>query len=164
MYEVFIDNAPHKFHVENEQSLLRSFSDHLFIEAAGGVVERDGNFLFIKRHGYWDIPKGKLDEGENSEKAGVREVEEECGLKAPVITSHLCNTWHAYEKKGSLYLKKTWWYRMTETNQSELVPQTEEGITEIKFFSRLEISGILDETYGSIRAVVDALFNSLDNK
>jgi 8-oxo-dGTP pyrophosphatase MutT (NUDIX family) len=164
MYEVFIDNTPHKFHVQSEQALLRSFSDHLFIEAAGGVVERDGRFLFIKRLGHWDIPKGKLDAGESPEAGGVREVEEECGIVAPKIVSHLCNTWHAYEKNGVLCLKKTWWYRMVETKPSELVPQTEEGITEIRFFSRDEISGILKDAYGSIRSVVTNLFNDLDKK
>src|SRR5687767_7295039 len=35
------------------------------IKAAGGIVRNDENqFLFIFRKGKWDLPKGKLDEGE----------------------------------------------------------------------------------------------------
>jgi len=33
-----------------------------YIKAAGGVVQNEtGDYLFIKRSGIWDLPKGKLD-------------------------------------------------------------------------------------------------------
>ena len=38
------------------------------------------NYLLIYRRGKWDLPKGKLDYEESPEQAGVREVEEECGI------------------------------------------------------------------------------------
>src|SRR4051812_48020306 len=52
------------------------------IRAAGGLVVNDGGeMLFIFRRGKWDLPKGKLEEGEDLEECAVREVEEETGLK-----------------------------------------------------------------------------------
>jgi 8-oxo-dGTP diphosphatase len=53
------------------------------IEAAGGVVERDGLIAVVHRPRYddWSLPKGKLDPGESFEQAALREVEEETGLR-----------------------------------------------------------------------------------
>jgi 8-oxo-dGTP diphosphatase len=52
------------------------------VEAAGGVVERDGRIAVVHRPRYddWSLPKGKLDRGESFEAAALREVEEETGL------------------------------------------------------------------------------------
>src|SRR4051794_22587900 len=53
------------------------------VDAAGGVVERDGRVLVVHRPRYddWSFPKGKLDEGEAFEDAALREVEEETGFR-----------------------------------------------------------------------------------
>jgi 8-oxo-dGTP diphosphatase len=52
------------------------------IQAAGGVVVRDGRVALVHRPRYddWTLPKGKLEPGEESEQAAVREVEEETGM------------------------------------------------------------------------------------
>ena len=52
------------------------------IEAAGGVVIRDGKVAVVHRDRYddWSLPKGKLDRGESFEQAALREVLEETGL------------------------------------------------------------------------------------
>ncbi|MEX1142737.1 MAG: NUDIX hydrolase [Thermoleophilaceae bacterium] len=56
------------------------------IEAAGGVVMRKGpeatEIAVVHRPRYddWSFPKGKLDGGESSEEAALREVREETGL------------------------------------------------------------------------------------
>ena len=53
------------------------------IEAAGGVVIRDGKVAVVHRDRYddWSLPKGKLDKGESFEQAALREVLEETGLQ-----------------------------------------------------------------------------------
>jgi 8-oxo-dGTP diphosphatase len=53
------------------------------VEAAGGVVVRDGKVVVVHRPKYddWSLPKGKLDPGEGFEEAALREVEEETGLR-----------------------------------------------------------------------------------
>jgi 8-oxo-dGTP pyrophosphatase MutT (NUDIX family) len=57
------------------------------IEAAGGVVVRDGRVALVHRPRYddWTLPKGKLDPGESFEEAAVREVEEETGLHSHLL-------------------------------------------------------------------------------
>ena len=56
------------------------------VRAAGGVVvrETDGGaevaVVHRPRYGDWSFPKGKLDPGETSEDAALREVREETGL------------------------------------------------------------------------------------
>ena len=53
------------------------------IQAAGGVVIRDGEVLLVHRPRYadWTLPKGKLDPGETWEQAALREVEEEACVR-----------------------------------------------------------------------------------
>jgi 8-oxo-dGTP diphosphatase len=61
-------------------------SDVARIEAAGGVVTRDGDdatevaVVHRPRYDDWSFPKGKLDPGETFEDAALREVREETGL------------------------------------------------------------------------------------
>ena len=57
------------------------------IEAAGGVVVRDGQVALVHRPRYddWTLPKGKLDPGESFEEAAVREVHEETGVRARLV-------------------------------------------------------------------------------
>lgn len=53
------------------------------IEAAGGVIVRDGRVAVVHRGRYddWSLPKGKLDAGESFEEAALREVLEETGFE-----------------------------------------------------------------------------------
>lgn len=63
-------------------------ADRQIIEAAGGVLWRDGDagreYAIIHRPKYddWTLPKGKLDPGETHERAALREVAEETGVTA----------------------------------------------------------------------------------
>lgn len=58
--------------------------------SAGGLVTATvggrPKLLLIKDHrGRWAMPKGHLDPGETSEKAAVREIEEETGVRSKII-------------------------------------------------------------------------------
>lgn len=37
-----------------------------------------------KKEGYYDIPDGKIEEGENPEQTAIREMKEETGLKVEI--------------------------------------------------------------------------------
>ena len=47
------------------------------ILAAGGLVKKQQDYLFIYRNGKWDLPKGKLENNETFSQCALREVEEE---------------------------------------------------------------------------------------
>ena len=57
------------------------------IMAAGGILEREGEILLVKRARYndWSLPKGKLDRGETPLRAALREVREETGYRAKAL-------------------------------------------------------------------------------
>lgn len=126
-----------------------------FMEAAGGVVRNsNGEILAIKRLGKWDLPKGKVEKGENFKEAAIREVEEECGISNVKITASLHPTYHTYWLNNNRILKETHWYEMTYEGNEPLVPQAEEGITEVRWIKPSEMEMVINDTYASIREVL----------
>ena len=127
-------------------------SHHKQIEAAGGmVVNVENELLIIKRLGYWDLPKGKLEKAEIPKTGAVREVEEECGISNLIVQEKLPSTWHTYQIKSKKILKKTHWFLMNYAGEENLIPQIEEDITEVKFADPNWVkSNVLNNTYGSL--------------
>jgi 8-oxo-dGTP diphosphatase len=92
------------------------------VDAAGGVVERDGRVLLVHRPSYddWTFPKGKLDQGESFEDAALREVEEETGVRCS-LGRELPST--EYEVNGRPKLVRYW--LMTPRDEPGFVPNDE---------------------------------------
>ncbi len=152
------------FEIKSKQQFWDIFDEYIYIKAAGGIVQRKNKFLFIKRNGVWDIPKGKLEKGEKVKEAAVREIVEECNVNPPKIKCHLLNTFHIYKMNGRKYLKKTYWYWMkANKNDKKLKPQKEEGITKVKFFKPSKFDKIKANTYKSIVEVINELEKQLPN-
>ncbi len=127
----------------------------LIIAAGGKVSNTDGKILFIFRLGKWDLPKGKVEEGETLEASAIREVEEECGISNLTILNHLKDTYHIYELNDKLVLKQSVWYEMKTDDTSKLIPQTEENITDARWMNDEEIQNeVLKNTYPSIREII----------
>lgn len=125
------------------------------IRAAGGLVKNSkGNYLFIYRNKIWDLPKGKVEKGEKMKEAGLREVEEECGVKIHTNDEKICKTYHVYTLGNKLVLKKTNWYSMTVKGEPKLIPQKEEGITKALWLGKAELEPIIQNTYPSIIQVL----------
>lgn len=130
-------------------------TNYKLVEAAGGLVQnQQGNWLFIHRNSMWDLPKGKLEIGERIEDCAVREVAEECGIEEPTIVRKLATTYHTYTLKGKRILKPTYWFLMKSADSSQLVPQTEEGITEVRWVSTQDALELATDSFGSIKEVV----------
>ena len=150
-------NSEFKVHVSgNIDQAWEDFRSHFnVVEAAGGLVRNDDGFwLFIYRNGMWDLPKGKLEKGETIENCAVREVAEECGIAEPTIVMSHRTTFHTYEIKGQRILKPTYWFLMKSSGRQQLKPQTEEGISEVKWISTEEAETLSSGSFGSIRQVV----------
>ena len=126
-----------------------------FIKAAGGLVKNENNeYLFIKRLGKWDLPKGKLEKGEKMRETALREVEEECGIKIDVLKRKIKSTYHSYVMFGELIIKKTNWYEMEIKGRPELVPQAEEDITAAEWLKTDAFDKVRANTYPLIDELI----------
>jgi len=134
----------------------RLFRDYVKIEAAGGLVQRKSTYLIIERNGLWDIPKGKIDEGELPEEACLREIEEECGIIGHTIKYPLIETYHTMKWDDEDALKKTYWFMLEYNGVEATFAQHEEGITKAEWMTEEQMFGIRERTYGSINDVLDA--------
>ncbi len=120
-------------------------------EAAGGLIgHSSGRYLFIKRYGRWDLPKGHIEKGETPEQCALREVTEECNIRGHVIIGPLPASYHTYLYDNKPYMKKTFWFRMKYDGEMITEPQAEEGITHAEWLAPAEIAKIKSNTFQSL--------------
>ncbi len=103
----------------------------IFEYSAGGVVLRDGQVLVIrtrdlKGRQVLTFPKGKLNEGEKSPQAAIREVEEETGWRC-TIEAELPKSQYWFQREGQRVKKTVRWFRMVPI---ELVGKPDKEIEE----------------------------------
>ncbi len=145
----------------NPKLLFEQFkAAFIVVKAAGGVIIHKNKILFIYRNGIWDLPKGKIDEGETPKQAAVREVEEECGIRGHEIVKPLPSTYHIFQSpykntKGKWIFKETFWYEMQYNGEKHGVPQIEEGITEVRWFKKNELDEVLANTYENLKEIIN---------
>jgi 8-oxo-dGTP pyrophosphatase MutT (NUDIX family) len=139
------------------EELKKAFFKHFTpIEAAGGIVQNDKKeLLFIFRLGKWDLPKGKVEKDEAIATAALREVEEETGVTNLVLKNKVGETYHTYNAFGKHFIKTTHWFYITCSSAQALKPQTEEDITEIKWVKKKDIKEPLENTYPSIKDILE---------
>ena len=144
----------------NDLQLFKEFMKNEFksVPAAGGVVEKYGELLVIKRHGLWDIPKGKIEKDEKVKVAAVREVEEECGVIVE-IGQKIGKTLHFYKMKGKYSYKYTHWFKMKIISEKNMKPQKNEGIEEVRWMSHEEV--VLMDTYSSITGILEKYYDEI---
>ncbi len=135
--------------------------------AAGGLVQNGkGEYLMIFRHGFWDLPKGKVEKGETWEEAAIREVEEETGITNITLGEGVklgidqanC-TYHTFERKGKPILKQSAWYHMSIEGSQATIPQAEEGIEKAIWVPKSGLSELLPLCYGSIQDVLNVILD-----
>ncbi len=157
------------------------------INAAGGVLFRrngalnhanslgiphDIEVVLIERNGLWDIPKGKVEKKEGIAAAAVREVEEEIGVNALLLTHFITTTEHTYHQKAKEYFKTTYWYGMvlpvymntsnhpSFVSKDEFTAQLEEGITRVEWVPLDE--AISRVAFDNLKAVLCTLRDQLN--
>ncbi len=114
-------------------------NEPIHMKAAGGLVFRkkkeEIQILLIFRNGLWDLPKGKLEEGESIPACAIREVSEEVGLPSePILKANLGTTEHSYIQHERKIDKITYWFVMTLAEESlDFKPQQMEGISKVEW-------------------------------
>lgn len=108
------------------------------ISAVGGCVYRctDGQFellLIKKRHGYWTLPKGKVEPGESDAVAVLREVYEETGITG-CLGEQVRQVSYTISKKNKPVTKVVTYYLM-HAQGGELSPSEREQIEKLRWFS-----------------------------
>jgi len=130
------------------------------IIAAGGLVlNEDGDLLMIFRRGRWDLPKGKLDDGEQIEDCAVREVKEETGLRKLNVKRFLGITYHKYFDThiNEEVIKQTHWFEMHAKRKQQLIPAREEDIEEIEWVQQKKIPEKLQNSYANIAEIIEKM-------
>jgi 8-oxo-dGTP diphosphatase len=120
------------------------------VEAAGGVVARDGQVALVHRPKYddWTFPKGKLDPGEDFEQAALREVEEETGIRCR-LGRELQSSRYS-DAKGRPKLVRYW---LMEPVSGEFVPNDE--VDDFRWAAPAEARDLL--SYDRDREVLEGL-------
>ncbi|CAM3286835.1 NUDIX domain-containing protein [Empedobacter falsenii] len=129
------------------------------IQAAGGIVRNPkDDYLFIFRLGKWDLPKGKMEEGESREESAIREIEEECSLTNLELKRFLMPTFHIYFLREYI-IKETFWFEVFYDGVELPLPQTEEGIESVEWRKESEIPQLLENSYPNIKLLMDNYLN-----
>jgi 8-oxo-dGTP pyrophosphatase MutT (NUDIX family) len=140
------------------------------VDAAGGVVvSREGKILMMLRRGFWDLPKGHREVGEDDPGCAVREVAEECGLDPArlKVEGEVARTMHFYwyAPHQRWEMKRTVWYRMSYSGDpAEVTPQTEEEITALEWLTPAEAERRAAQSYRTIRYVINELLKNQPNE
>lgn len=147
------------FAAEDVEALFSEFKHQFkYIEAAGGLVfNKKDEILAIHRLGKWDLPKGKVEDGETVKEAALREVEEECGISNLELSDELESTYHTYWMNNKWMLKRSYWFKMNYSGNEKLVPQTEEDIEQVSWISINQLDEFKANTYASILEVIKEL-------
>lgn len=132
------------------------------IVAGGGLLLNENKeLLMIFRRGFWDLPKGKLDDGETIEACALREVEEETGVAHLELGGLLGITRHQYFDPyiKEEVIKETHWYSMNVKGRPALIPQREEDITDIRWVPLQEVPALLENSFDTIREITGLFFS-----
>jgi 8-oxo-dGTP pyrophosphatase MutT (NUDIX family) len=143
-------------HTENVIDFFDFFlKQFLVLEAAGGIVQHSNNsFLLIKRFGFWDFPKGKIESAESNQEAALREVQEETGVGNLQISRELPTIFHIYRYRNQWIVKRTYWFLMKSDFGGQLIAQKEEDILEAIWVPKNRLTNYLMHTYSSLKELV----------
>ena len=142
------------FYIDSPDPLKEFEKAFTLIQAGGGVVRNpQGRILFIKRRGKWDLPKGKLETGEDISECAQREVEEETGVKGLFVLGKRVITYHIYKQDQRWYLKETHWYNMYSDSKEDLHPQKEEDIEVCAWKKPKKLKKLLKNSFSSLQEV-----------
>lgn len=144
-------------------------SNHHLIQAAGGLIFKisedihNPDLLLIYRNDVWDLPKGKLEDGESIATCAQREVQEEIGLSIPPnVIAELGTTYHSYTLKGQSVEKETFWFVMQLSRQvDDFTPEQAEGITKVEWMPATQ--ALQNVGYDNLEEIIRRFLNNNSN-
>ncbi len=144
---------------QDDSLSLQSTINLPVVESAGGLVcNRNHHILLMFKRGKWDMPKGRVEEGQTYEMSALREVQEETGLSISKlkVQGKLVSTWHTTQHQNIKYLKKTHWFLMQyDGDDDDTDPQIEEGIIECRWVHLSDLPDYRELLVARINYVVD---------
>ena len=112
------------------------------IATSGFILNSNGKFLIVKRAqdddilpGFWELPGGKLDFGEDPEDGALREIKEETGLDV-VIEFLLKAVSYIIEETGKSehhYVEVSYLCHIKDTHQEVTISHEHDDFRWIKF-------------------------------
>jgi 8-oxo-dGTP pyrophosphatase MutT (NUDIX family) len=86
------------------------------------------------RKGYWEFPKGHVDQGETEEEAAIREVREETGLNdVKIVSGFKVKIKYTYSKDGKKYPKEVVFFLMKAEPKRVEVSEEHTGYVWLKY-------------------------------
>ncbi len=114
--------------------------------SCGGVVIHKGKILLLyknykNRYDGWVMPKGTVEEGEEYEETALREVREESGIAASIV-SYIGKSQYTFNTSRDTIIKDVHWYLMRSQNYF-CRPQREEYFEDAGYYKYHEAIHLL---------------------
>ena len=125
--------------------------------SAGGVVYRPNGMGYSiavvqrARHNDWSLPKGHIEPGESREQAAIREVQEETGLDARIV-SPIGEVVYFYRRPGGNLIRKSVYHYLMEITGGDVGGPNSE-VSEIRLLPIPDAMALL--SYENDRQIVE---------
>lgn len=137
--------------------------------SAGGIVFRKNNTIWEvltirDPKGNVTFPKGRVESGETSQLAAIREIAEETGIRGVTILERLPVVTYTFKRNATTIAKTVHYFLCLTDDMQEPTPQLSEGLSDARFMDitvagdqlgyQLSLRPIYDEAVVKIKKVV----------
>ena len=150
-----LENSSKKIHNALQEDLQ-------MVEATscGGVVIYRGKILTLyksykNRYEGWVLPKGTVEEGEESHETALREVKEEAGVQASII-KYVGKSQYSFNIQNDVVEKDVHWFLMS-ANSYHSRPQREEYFVDSGYYKFHEAYHLLK--FSNERQILEMAYN-----
>lgn len=128
--------------------------------SCGGVVIFRGKILLLyknykNKYDGWVLPKGTVEEGEEHEETAIREVHEETGVSAKIVT-YVGKSQYSFMTPQGTVMKDVHWYLMTSDSYYS-TPQREEFFTDSGYYKYHEAYHMLK--FANEKQILESAYN-----